>query len=420
MPRKTTAEELGIAIGTVVKVDKDGRTYTAVTPAGTNVADKIDSYALKNALRANRALRLEETKTGGTSWRQVAPVEFDKVVRGEAVANLDISTVNIAGDTEYEYFDTHEELVTFIADAMNIKPKKLRISDIWWKAAVRNVLRGQNLLVVGPTGCGKTLLANSLKVALGREDRFFYINLGAAQDPRSTLIGNVHYDKEKGTFTSLAYFIRAITTPDAIILLDEISRDRSGEAWNILMSVLDESQRYLRIDEHPDTPTIKVASGVSFILTANVGSEYTATRTMDRALLDRCSIIEMQPLSKDDELANLTDTFPEVETQTLDAIASIASKTRTEIKAETPRIETIISTRMAESWAKACYDGFTLAEAAELYVYPWYSDEGGTASSRSWLKSAVQAHFESMNKTKTPFRGGNPNQAQLPWQKKTP
>jgi MoxR-like ATPase len=75
-------------------------------------------------------------------------------------------------------------------------------------------------------------------------------------------------------------------------LLDELSRAHP-EAWNILMTVLDEGQRYLSLDEDVDSPTIMVASNVSFIATANIGTEYTSTRVLDRALMDRFEIIEV-------------------------------------------------------------------------------------------------------------------------------
>jgi len=45
--------------------------------------------------------------------------------------------------------------------------------------------------MTGPAGCGKTMAAKSLVNALDRPD--FYFNLGATQDPRSTLIGNTHF-----------------------------------------------------------------------------------------------------------------------------------------------------------------------------------------------------------------------------------
>ena len=97
--------------------------------------------------------------------------------------------------------------------------------------------------MTGPAGCGKTMAAKSVVNALERPD--FYFNLGATQDPRATLIGNTHFNKEDGTVFSEALFVKAIQTENAVILLDELSRAHP-EAHNILMTVLDEGQRYLR------------------------------------------------------------------------------------------------------------------------------------------------------------------------------
>lgn len=415
MPHNVSADDLGIPIGSVVKVTREKREgdtrprYYAVTTDGVEVSDRIAQHAMKNAVRSNKVLRLDETKTGGTRWSQVAPVEYDKIVRGNLIEDS-TDTLNIAGDTQYldvSLFNTHDELTDFIRDAMSIKPKKLKIKELWWKTAVRNALRGKNLLVVGPSGCGKTLLANSLKKALGREDRFYYINLGSTQDPRSTLIGNTHYDPDKGTYVALSYFAKAIQTPNALILLDEASRAHP-EAHNILMTVLDYTQRYLRIDEKNDAETVKVADGVTFILTANVGSEYTATRTMDRALLDRCTMIEMSPLDYEDELDNLRNTFPNVEEKFLSSIAAVANKSRIEVSSDSPKVDTIVSTRMAEEWAAHVYDGFNLQESAEVCVFPWFSDVGGTDSPRAYMRALVQQHIPTEYEDKdNPYRGGS-------------
>ena len=59
------------------------------------------------------------------------------------------------------------------------------------------------------------------------------------------------------------------------------------------MTVLDYGQRYLRLDEADGQATIKVADGVTFVATANIGNEYTATRQLDKALLDRFTVVEM-------------------------------------------------------------------------------------------------------------------------------
>ena len=244
----------------------------------------------------------------------------------------------------------------------------------------------------GAAGSGKTMAAKALANSLDRPE--FYFNLGATQDPRSTLVGNTHFSKDSGTFFSESTFVKAIQTEDAIILLDELSRAHP-EAWNILMTVLDQSQRYLRLDEATDSPTIKVAKGVTFIATANIGNEYTSTRVMDRALLDRFTIIEMGLLSQEKEEALLCMLYPDAEKDTLKNISSIVAATRDELKTDIPRISTSVSTRASIEFASLVYDGFSLEESAEVTIYPLYDDAGGLDSERTFIKQLVQKYIPS-------------------------
>ena len=244
-------------------------------------------------------------------------------------------------------------------------------------------------MMTGPAGCGKTMAAKSVATVLDRQD--FYFNLGATQDPRSTLIGNTHFNKEDGTYFSEALFVKAIQTENAVILLDELSRAHP-DAHNILMTVLDEGQRYLRLDEADDSPTIKVAPGVTFIATANIGNEYTATRVMDRALLDRFIIVEMDVLDSEQETDLLTYLYPNLDAKSIGAIADIVGGTRKEILTETPRISTAISTRNSVEMASLMYDGFQIDEAAEVCIYPQFDNSGGLDSERTFVKQLVQKH----------------------------
>ena len=96
---------------------------------------------------------------------------------------------------------------------------------------------------------------------------------------------------------------------------------------------LDPRNRFLLLEEAPqkaeeDAPTIPVAEGVTFIATANIGNEYTSTRVMDRALLDRFTIIEMDLLSKEKELALLQMLYPEADKVMLESVSSIVSTIR--------------------------------------------------------------------------------------------
>ena len=273
--------------------------------------------------------------------------------------------------------------------SVDLRPKTLVMPDLKWKYLVRSAMRGKNIMMTGAAGCGKTMAAKRLVEALDRPD--FYFNLGATQDPRGTLIGNTHFKKDEGTMFSESLFVKAIQTKDAIILLDEISRAHP-EAWNILMTVLDQGQRYLRLDEHQDAPTIKVAEGVTFVATANIGNEYTATRAMDRALVDRFIIVEMDTLNKEQESGLLKDLHPGVTQEQADNIAEIASMTRKEIKSDAPRITNSISTRISVEIAGLLEDGFELAEAAEVCIYPFFDEDGGVDSERTYMKQVVQKY----------------------------
>tara|TARA_B100000686_G_scaffold292811_1_gene321759 strand:- start:133 stop:930 length:798 start_codon:yes stop_codon:yes gene_type:complete len=241
--------------------------------------------------------------------------------------------------------------------------------------------------MTGPAGCGKTMAAKSLVNSLDRPD--FYFNLGATQDPRSTLIGNTHFDKKDGTYFSESLFVKALRTPNAVILLDELSRAHP-DAWNILMTVLDSGQRYLRLDEADGAETVSVAEGVTFVATANVGNEYTSTRVMDKALMDRFIVVEMDVLNEDEEHGLLKYMFPHVDEDLLKSVATITTTTRNESKSEAGRISNGVSTRTSVEIAGLLYDGFGLDEAAEVSIYPQYSDDGGLESERTYVKQLVQ------------------------------
>ncbi len=222
----------------------------------------------------------------------------------------------------------------------------------------------------------------------------FYFNLGATQDPRATLIGNTHFDKVKGTFFSESAFVKAIKTPNSIILLDELSRAHP-EAWNILMTVLDAGQRYLRLDEAEGSPIVKVASGVTFIATANIGNDYTSTRIMDRAMMDRFVQIEMDLLDKESEFELLKLIYSEADEYSLNALAEIASTTRELVKTDASKVSTIVSTRANVEAAGLIYDGFTLLEAADIAILPYFSNDGGLDSERVFMKQLVQKYIKS-------------------------
>ena len=267
-------------------------------------------------------------------------------------------------------------------------PNDFFIDELKWMFLLRNISKGKNIMMTGPSGCGKTDATFKAANALGRE--VMYFNLGATQDPRSTLIGNTHYNKDSGTYFSESLFVHAIQKENAVILLDELSRAHP-EAWNILMTVLDPIQRYLRLDEKDDSPTIKVAKGVSFIVTANIGIEYTATRVIDRAILDRFSLFEMDVLGEEDEYSLLKGKFPSINDKLLSNLCTIVSHIRKEINSDSPRLSTMVSTRNTIEIAELLVDGFSLEDAAQLLIYPLFPNDGND-SERVFVKQLIQKY----------------------------
>ena len=361
-------------VGTVVQVVKSGNRYNAWDADGNKWTHAIISSTRKNNYNRGKAIELRE-KNGTQYWYGVPMEKFNA------------STTIPTNSSDIEVPEGHAEIVDFIGNSYGLKPKGLIMKELKWKYLIRSAVRGKNIMMTGQAGCGKTLAAKSLVNALDRPD--FYFNLGATQDPRSTLIGNVHFDKKKGTFFSESLFVKAIQTDNAVILLDELTRAHP-DAWNILMPVLDYGQRYLRLDEADGQTTIRVADGVTFIATANIGNEYTATRQLDKALMDRFTVIEMDLLNKDEELGLLKYMFPTLEDDSLDKVASITSLTRDEAATENPRISSGVSTRTSVEIAGLLFDGFSMLEAADITIYPQYDATGGVDSERTFVKQIVQ------------------------------
>jgi len=361
-----------------------GTTHQLVDVSGNIFNDqkvvKTNKATIQKAIREGKAIKLT---IDGDTIKMVTTQQVDSTLKGTKPLPIDFQV----NTTPINVPNEQVALMQFINKSPNIKPSLMKMGDLKWKYLVRSAMRGKNIMMTGAAGCGKTMAAKSLVNALDRPE--FYFNLGATQDPRSTLIGNTHFNKEDGTYFSESTFVKAIQTKDAVILLDELSRAHP-DAWNILMTVLDQGQRYLRIDEKDGSPTINVAPGVCFIATANIGNEYTSTRVMDKALMDRFIVIEMDMLNKIDETSLLKELYPNLDITVIDNITSISEASRKEINTDQPRISTAISTRTAVEMASIMYDGFDLIEAAQVTVYPQFDSSGGVDSERTFIKQIVQ------------------------------
>ena len=362
----------------IIKVVNENGKYMAYDSDGNDWTSEVGYGGRKRACEQGMALERRVNKSGNYFWWKVPMAEFN---------NQEIAVVEPSEPISIDVPTEHTEVMNFIHNSYGLKPRGLMMKELKWKYLVRSAVRGKNIMMTGAAGCGKTMAAKALVNALDKPD--FYFNLGATQDPRGTLIGNTHFEDGKGTYFSESLFVKAISTPNAVILLDELSRAHP-DAWNILMTVLDYGQRYLRLDEKDGQSTIKVAENVTFIATANIGNEYTSTRQLDKALMDRFTIVEMDLLNESEESDLLNYMFPNVDSTVLGNVAKIASLTRSESSSDTARIPSGISTRTTVELCGLLYDGFSLEEAAEVSIYPQYDNTGGVDSERTFVKQIVQ------------------------------
>ena len=376
--------KIGFVKNEVYKVEAFGNSFKLIDTKGTKVGTLgIGTGTRKSAYEAGEALQAYVQKNGKKVYRKVGMDVYNNLVAPMATEN---------GGVQFEDKSDHTAIKDFIhKGSVNLKPTELVMTELKWKYLIRSAVRAKNIMMTGPAGCGKTMAAKALVKALDRPD--FYFNLGATQDPRATLIGNTQFDSKNGTYFSESSFVKAIKTPNAVILLDELSRAHP-DAWNILMTVLDGGQRYIRLDEAEGSPIVKVAEGVTFIATANIGNEYTSTRVIDRAILDRFVTIEMDVLNDEQEFGLLKFMFPEVNEEDLKAVAEIAHHTRTQSMSESGKVTAMVSTRASVEMAGLIYDGFDLFEAAEISIFPFFSNDGGVDSERTYIKQLVQKYVK--------------------------
>jgi hypothetical protein len=376
--------KIGFVQNEVYKVEKFGNSFKLIDTKGTKVGTMgVTTGTRKGAYENGEALQAFIQKNGKKVYRKVSMDVYNNLV-------IPMNTDN--GGVQFEDKSDHTAIKDFIHNgSINLKPTELVMTPLKWKYLVRSAVRAKNIMMTGPAGCGKTMAAKSLVKALDRPD--FYFNLGATQDARATLIGNTQFDSKKGTYFSESSFVKAIKTPNAVILLDELSRAHP-DAWNILMTVLDGGQRYLRLDEAEGSPIVNVAEGVTFIATANIGNEYTSTRVIDRAILDRFVTIEMDVLNDEQEFGLLKFMFPEVNEEDLKAVAEISHHTRVQSMSDSGKVTAMVSTRASVEMAGLIYDGFDLFEAAEISIFPFFSNDGGVDSERTYVKQLVQKYVK--------------------------
>lgn len=188
-----------------------------------------------------------------------------------------------------------------------------------YKILKRNIEQKVNSLILGPTGAGKTELISNIAATMGLPLTIF--DMGTMTDPISSLVGS-HIITVKDGVTSSSFmksrFSEVIQRP-GIGLMDEVNR-MALSASNLLFPCLDFRRELAMEYCFEDSAPIKVHPDFVFIATANLGSQYTGTHKIDRALLDRFMLIEMDPLTTNQIKKTLKYQFPSILPAEIDKI----------------------------------------------------------------------------------------------------
>ena len=239
------------------------------------------------------------------------------------------------------------------------------ISDDNWRLLLRNILTGTNTMMIGPTGTGKTELVMLACRKLGIECNVY--NMGTIFDPISELLGVHRLVGGSSTF-DYAKFAKDVQKP-GVILLDELSR-APVTTNNVLFPCLD-SRRVLPVDMAggDDLRVIPLHPKCVFVATANVGSEYTGTMSMDRALVGRFFPLELGYMESEEEKKVLVKRHGISESDARN-IVTVAATVRN--KHAATELSSSLSTRETLMAARLISDGWSAQKAMELTFLPLF------------------------------------------------
>ena len=233
---------------------------------------------------------------------------------------------------------------------------------------------GRHVLLEGPVGVGKTVLASAVCASLGRglvrvdgDGRYTEARLVGQFDPPLVLQGGYRPD----AFLD-GPLLRAMRT-GAVLFVNELNRMPEG-VQNVLLPAMDEGRVVV-----PMLGEVRAAPGFAVVATQNP-AEFVATASLSEALLDRFELVRLDHATEQEERAIvLANARGDVTADLVERAVSIVRATRTD-----PRIRRGASVRAAIAIAEiAARLGGDVARAAALALptrIEWADAQGTSAT----------------------------------------
>lgn len=220
-----------------------------------------------------------------------------------------------------------------------------------------------NILITGMQGTGKTSLGRQIAAVFSRPA--CEIQCGYMIDS-TQWFGSREFSPDRGTFYRESQFVKAVETPGALILLDELNRTENPKVANSLFWLLD-TRRAAWIDDIQRE--VRVASGVIFVATLNEGALFAGIDILDGALRDRFSVVQLDSPSHDTEVAIIVSKSG-LKGEAASKLVDFASLIR-----KNPEIERKVSTRQLLIAAEDMVHGASLRDAVMFAVANTYGEE---------------------------------------------
>jgi len=210
----------------------------------------------------------------------------------------------------------------------------------------------------GESGSGKTEFAKGLATALNLD--FVKINCHSITDPEAWFAERVA--KDGNTAIEKTRFANMLDRGNCLVLLDEYNRI-PPDLSNPLMPVLDGSRHYELAGVLYD-----IGKRIVFVLTANIGYEYSGTHAIDAALANRSNAtVSFGRLPGDIEHKIIAERF-ELEDNLASEIMMHMDQIRTHTERDINKISTDLSTRASLNVAFLVKCGLSIFDAFSLAI----------------------------------------------------